>query len=389
MEKAQKGKIYIRYIENLLRELFCYTMSDLLSGYNHCLTILANEDIPLFNKESFIENKSKNQKKFYNDFTSTQIFLQFLQTDSRENFTYFHKIDTINKNQLNTNSRKNTFIPKIVDLDISKYFHLNLNSSNRSSLISNDNTIIDSSKENLAYIRNISNSDNISNKNIQATENENENNKKKSNKKVDKKLSETFSIKNLLGSYNNQSSGKSNSINITNTTNINDLANINKNQKLNYIIDDNYLCNFKEIYYLFPYFHDMNENIILKNDYIKDYNYFAALMNKYFDDEILKETNVNKVLLKSHSLLNKKNEFLVLENDLEIKDISQRVFENFRILDMNKIPDKFIRYNIPNYIPVNLKKNKKKHSSILNEFEKRIESKIMYIDNQNRKTHIM
>jgi hypothetical protein len=376
VETVDKGKIYIRYIENLIRELFCYTMSDLLSGYNHCLTILAHEDIPLFNKESFIENKLKSQKKFYNDFTSTQIFLQFLQTDSKENFSYFHKIDTINKNQININSRKNTFIPKMADLDISKYFHLSTNSSNRCSIVSMDNMLIDSLRENSFYI------DNKNKDNNNKDKDKDKDNKKKSNKKIEKvKInSDTFSIKNFFNKNNNSTIDKSK---------LKDLTNIDKNPKLNFIIDDNYLCNFKEIYYLFPYFHEINENLILKNDYIKDYNYFAALINKYFDEEILNETNGNKIILKSHSLLNKKNEFLILENDLEIKDISNRVFENFRILDMNKIPEKFIRYSIPNYIPVNVKKISKRHSSLLNEFEKRMESQMKRIDNQNRKTQVM
>ena len=46
---------------------------------------------------------------------------------------------------------------------------------------------------------------------------------------------------------------------------------------------------------------------MLKNDYIKDYNSFVALMNKFFDDEILKEKDGNKIILKSHSLINKTN----------------------------------------------------------------------------------
>jgi hypothetical protein len=51
------------------------------------------DDIPLFNSESFVASKPKLQMKFYNDFSSTQIFRQFLQNDTKDNFPYFYKIE--------------------------------------------------------------------------------------------------------------------------------------------------------------------------------------------------------------------------------------------------------------------------------------------------------
>lgn len=319
-------------------------MSDLLTGYNHCLTIL--EDIPLFNTESFIENKPKSHRKFYTDFTATQIFLQFLQTDNKENFPYFHKIDQINKNHLNQNSRKNTYIQKTADLDISKYFHLNGNSS-RGSVASMDKYLVESLRAN-----------SLGNASLQDKK-ESKKEKEKtgaSNSNKDKRNSDTFSMNNL---------------------------NFNSEKKLNFIIDDNYLCNFKEIYYLFPYFHEINCNAMMKNDYLKDYNYFVALMNKYFDEEILKERE-GKIILKSHNLINKKIDFA--EKDKEIKEVTERVFEDFRFLDFEKFPKKFLRYSLPNYNPPPVKKANKRHSSIVYEIEKRIENQKIQSDLQGRKT---
>lgn len=127
-EKKQKGLIYSRYIENLLREIFCFTMSDLLSGYSQYLTFM--DDVPLFNSESFIANKHKNYKNFFADFCSTQVFRQFLQNDSKENFPYFYKIEKQNKNAINHNSRQSCFTPRTSVLDISKFTHLRSNSIN-------------------------------------------------------------------------------------------------------------------------------------------------------------------------------------------------------------------------------------------------------------------
>jgi len=107
-------------------------MSDLLNGYTQYLTFM--EEIPLFNSESFVANKPTIQKKFFNDFSSTQIFRQFLQNDSKENFPYFYKIETQKKNSININARQSCFIPRTSSLDISKYIHLRTTSNNSISL---------------------------------------------------------------------------------------------------------------------------------------------------------------------------------------------------------------------------------------------------------------
>jgi len=81
------------------------------------------DDIPLFNSESFVASKPKLQMKFYNDFSSTQIFRQFLQNDTKDNFPYFYKIENNRKNALNFNARQSYLISRTSSLDISKYMH--------------------------------------------------------------------------------------------------------------------------------------------------------------------------------------------------------------------------------------------------------------------------
>lgn len=128
VEMKEKGLVYSRYIESLLREIFCYTMSDLLTGYTQYLTFM--DDIPLFNCEGFVANKFKEHKKFYSDFTSTQIFRQFLQNDSKENFPFFYKILNQNKMNISHNVRYSNYIPKTATPDISKFHHIRSCSNN-------------------------------------------------------------------------------------------------------------------------------------------------------------------------------------------------------------------------------------------------------------------
>lgn len=105
-------------------------MSDLLSGYAQYLTFM--DEVPLFNTESFIANKLNTQKKFFADFCSTQIFRQFLQNDSKENFPYFYKIENQNKKAIHSNSRQSCLIPRTSVLDVSKFMHFRSHSNNMS-----------------------------------------------------------------------------------------------------------------------------------------------------------------------------------------------------------------------------------------------------------------
>lgn len=157
------------------------------------------------------------------------------------------------------------------------------------------------------------------------------------------------------------------------------------------MLDNQYLYKFKEVYHLFPYFHEINNNVILKSEYIREFNYFVGFINKYFGEEILKipqqatpAQRGSKIPLKNSisSVVFKKIDFY----SSDIKDIRERVYENFRFLNMSEMPIKYFRYNIPNYTPTNnITKISKKLNSMVIEIEKRIEKQKLNFDMQNRK----
>jgi hypothetical protein len=149
---------------------------------------------------------------------------------------------------------------------------------------------------------------------------------------------------------------------------------------------------FKEIYHLFPYFHEINGNVIVKSEYIRDYSLFVNFMNKYFGEEILsapsKSEKNSKIAIPLKNSINsmqfKKIEF----PNPEIKKINVRVYLNyFRFLDLNDMPNYYFKYNIPNYAPNNnpIGKISKKLNSIVYEIEKSIERQKINSDLHTRK----
>ena len=258
-------------------------MTDLLFGYSQYLTFM--DEIPLFNTDEFISNKPKNQKKFFEEFTSTQIFTQFLQTDTKEYFPYFIKIENQIKNKIKNHLSFSNLIPKNYNLDVSKFYHI----------LSNSQEIIVNNKIKIYEPEKIIKNLNIPKEIIKEKQNN-----------VNEKIGNNPEYK----------------------------------KTTNYIIMDDYLVNFKEIYYLFPYFHEANSNIVLKSEYINNYKLFSNLMCKYFGEENKYPNIFNKTHF--NSLILKKIEF----PDTQIKNINRRVFENFRFLNMQDIPCKILRYKI-------------------------------------------
>lgn len=142
---------------------------------------------------------------------------------------------------------------------------------------------------------------------------------------------------------------------------------------------------------MFPYFHEINSNVIVKSEYVRDYSLFVSFMNKYFDQEILTAPLISEKNIKSN--LSIKNsigtmQFKKIEFPKDkIKSINERVYFNyFRFLDMQDMPKYYFKYNIPNYVPNNsIGKISKKLNSIVYEIEKRIERQKINSDLQNRK----
>jgi hypothetical protein len=51
------------------------------------------DDLPVFNTESFVSNRPEKDKHFYSELTETQIFNHFLQSEAKECFPFFYKIN--------------------------------------------------------------------------------------------------------------------------------------------------------------------------------------------------------------------------------------------------------------------------------------------------------
>ena len=84
------GKKNINYIKEL-QNIFCDIMITILGKYKEYFFII--DDTPIFNKESYIESQKSEDRLFYKEFTSTQLFVQFLAIEKeeikkRKNFLY-------------------------------------------------------------------------------------------------------------------------------------------------------------------------------------------------------------------------------------------------------------------------------------------------------------
>ena len=96
-----KNKIYSKKSINLLKEIqntFCDIMITILGKYKEYFFIV--DDLPIFNKESYIESQRSEDRLFYKEFTETQTFLQFLVVEKEEmkkRKNFIHKFNSIPK----------------------------------------------------------------------------------------------------------------------------------------------------------------------------------------------------------------------------------------------------------------------------------------------------
>ena len=82
-----------------IRLVFAKAMILLIGDYNNYTFYKNNDDMPLFNKEAFIEShKDKQIKLFYSRMTNTQLFNQFLLNESQ---IYFYNINKNNISNIN------------------------------------------------------------------------------------------------------------------------------------------------------------------------------------------------------------------------------------------------------------------------------------------------
>ena len=104
-------------IDMEIRLVFIKTMILLIGDYNNYTFYTNDDDMPLFNKEAFIEShKEKKTKLFLEQMTKTQLFNQFLLNERK---LYFY-----NKNK---NINKNTSYSKLVYEDNDKNENIDIN----------------------------------------------------------------------------------------------------------------------------------------------------------------------------------------------------------------------------------------------------------------------
>ena len=88
-ENTQNHNIENTAINIRMRNLFIHAFVELLYDYNRYSHVI--DDYPVFNSCVMIEEKPKNEKSFYKEFTSTQLFQMFLQNSlfKDEHKTYY------------------------------------------------------------------------------------------------------------------------------------------------------------------------------------------------------------------------------------------------------------------------------------------------------------
>ncbi len=114
-------------------------------------------------------------------------------------------------------------------------------------------------------------------------------------------------------------------------------------KKINIINDYENIFKFEETFYLYPYFLDYDSRLKVSNKYKSEFLMDLDSLNKYLfsifnDDEDEKS--------KKHNLSIKSSNILINPN-LFIHDVNERIFDKFRFIFTENIPETFIRYSIP------------------------------------------
>ena len=101
----ESNKINDINLDMKIRLVFIKTMILLIGDYNNYTIYKNDDDMPLFNKEAFIEShKEKQIKLFLGQMTKTQLFNQFLLNEKE---LYFHNYNKANNNINNMNNEDN------------------------------------------------------------------------------------------------------------------------------------------------------------------------------------------------------------------------------------------------------------------------------------------
>jgi hypothetical protein len=89
--RKTKEELNLRAVEICMREIFVKSFIKLFGDYSKYCAVI--DDIPVFNTESFVLNRHQKDSNFYSELTETQLFNLFLQTDVKECFPFFFKLN--------------------------------------------------------------------------------------------------------------------------------------------------------------------------------------------------------------------------------------------------------------------------------------------------------
>ena len=353
----ESNKMNDKKLDMDIRLVFAKTMTLLIGDYNNYTFYKNNDDMPLFNKEAFIEShKDKQIKLFYNKMTKTQLFNQFLLNESK---IYFYNI---NKNNINieNNTDENFDINNCIDTTyfkkmIEKYPELINNETIRKSSLNLDfrtgqeNDEIRRTKRSKSYKRLLFSKKEISNS-------------VSVNDPVD------FSEKKITIDFNKVS------------INSPELKNLTKSHNFNLPIKPNSINNNelnKEKAETTKY----NNIIIKKTNKIKKY-----LIYPYFLPKIIKEqTNSMNPNFIRDKILEYNKEHNIISGDLKHKSY---ILQKSLILEPDKMEQKnyyMIELNT-NINNINLVENNHKNLTEKNNYPIIETKSSIYVENQSSKT---
>ncbi len=92
----KNSNVTLSSMEFYIRDIFIRCHSQLIGDYVDYLSVLDNDDIPIFDSYSFLSKKGKS-KDFCKEIIDTQLFRNFIQNEAKEEFAYFRKISSMNK----------------------------------------------------------------------------------------------------------------------------------------------------------------------------------------------------------------------------------------------------------------------------------------------------
>ena len=93
-----------------IRDAFIDLFVEMFQDYASYLRFVEEE--PVFNKSLYLEKKSNNEKKFYNEILDTQLFQQFTQNVVKEGMNYFNNKITLHEQGKNKKTTKRSTVSK-------------------------------------------------------------------------------------------------------------------------------------------------------------------------------------------------------------------------------------------------------------------------------------